>query len=141
MEWQWWLIHLYYLIRLKIQAYLCKKYCKQQYPKETLSWFNLNPKGIITFPYDDKQFILRTYTGNNFLLATRVCLQVFQILCVLYHLICQVVTAHLIQVLFYQDKCNNYCHGPLISHWIILYQHYITSLKFLFWAISFLTCL
>ena len=39
-----------------MQAYLCKKCCKQQYYKEALFWYNLNPKGIIIFPHDDKQF-------------------------------------------------------------------------------------
>ena len=39
--------------------------CKQQYSKETLSWYNLNPKGIIIFPYDDEQIILLTSMGNN----------------------------------------------------------------------------
>ena len=32
---------------------------------EALFWYNLNPKGIIIFPYDDKQFILLTSLGNN----------------------------------------------------------------------------
>ena len=55
----------YSVIRLKIQAYLFKRCCKQQYSKEALFWYNLNPKGIIIFPYDDKQFILLTSLGNN----------------------------------------------------------------------------
>ena len=53
------------MIRLKIQAYLCKKCCKQEYSKETLSWYNFNPKGKIIFPYDDKQIILLTSMRNN----------------------------------------------------------------------------
>ena len=53
------------MIRLKIQAYLWKKCCKQEYSKETLSWYNFNPKGIIIFPYDDKQIILLTSMRNN----------------------------------------------------------------------------
>ena len=44
---------------------LYKKCCKQQYSKETLSWYNFNPEGTITFPYDDKQIILLTSIGNN----------------------------------------------------------------------------
>ena len=52
-------------MRLKIQAYLCKNCCKQQFSKEALFWYNLNPKGMIIFPYDDKQFILLTSMGNN----------------------------------------------------------------------------
>ena len=44
---------------------LCKKYCKQEYSKEALSWYNFNPKGIIIFPYDDKQIILLTSMRNN----------------------------------------------------------------------------
>ena len=32
---------------------------------EALFWYNLNPKGIIISPYDDKQFILLTSMGNN----------------------------------------------------------------------------
>ena len=47
-------VHLQSVITLKIQAYLCKKCCKQQYSKEALFRYNLNPKGIIIFPYDDK---------------------------------------------------------------------------------------
>ena len=35
-----------------------KKCCKQEYFKEALSWCNFNPKGIIIFPYDNKQIIL-----------------------------------------------------------------------------------
>ena len=46
---------IYAVIRLKIQAYLCKKCCKQQYSKEALSWYNFNPKAIIICSYDDKQ--------------------------------------------------------------------------------------
>ena len=42
-----------------------KKCCKQEYSKETLSWYNFNPKGIIIFPYDDKQIILLTSMRNN----------------------------------------------------------------------------
>ena len=54
------------MIRLKIEAYLWKKKCcKQEYSKETLSWYNFNPKGIIIFPYDDKQIILLTSMRNN----------------------------------------------------------------------------
>ena len=48
-----------------MQAYLCKKCFKQQCSKEELSWYTLDPKGIIIFPYDDKQFILLTSVGNN----------------------------------------------------------------------------
>ena len=65
MEWQRWLIHLYSAMRLKIQAYLCKNCCKQQISKEALFWYNLNPKGIIIFPHDDKQLILVTSMGND----------------------------------------------------------------------------
>ena len=50
---------------LTIQAYLCKKCCKQQYSREALFWCNLNPKGIIILPYDEKQFILLTSMGNT----------------------------------------------------------------------------
>ena len=32
--------------------------------KET-SWYKFNPKGIIIFPYDDKQLILVTSMRNN----------------------------------------------------------------------------
>ena len=42
-----------------------KKYCNQEHSKETLSWSNFNTKGIITFPYDDKQIILLTSMRNN----------------------------------------------------------------------------
>ena len=42
-----------------------KKCCKQEYSKETLSWYNFNPKGKIIFPYDDKQIILLTSMRNN----------------------------------------------------------------------------
>ena len=63
-EWQRWLIHLYSVLRLKVQSYLFKKCCKQ-YSKEALFWYNLNPKGIIIFPYDGKQFVLVTSMGNN----------------------------------------------------------------------------
>ena len=42
-----------------------KKCCKQEYSKETLSWYEFNPKGIIIFPYDDKQLILVTSMRNN----------------------------------------------------------------------------
>ena len=63
--WRRWLIHLYSVIRLKIQVYLCKKCCKQECSKEALSWYNFNPKGIIIFPYNDKQIILLTSMRNN----------------------------------------------------------------------------
>ena len=53
------------MIRLKIQAYLCKKCYKQEYSKEALFWYNFNPKGIIIFPYDDKQIILLISMRNN----------------------------------------------------------------------------
>ena len=53
------------MIRLKVQVYLCKKCCKQEYSKEALSWYNFNPKGIIIFPYDQKQIILLTSMRNN----------------------------------------------------------------------------
>ena len=59
------MIHLYSVIRLKIQAYLCKKCCKQQYSKEALFWYNFNSKRIIKFPYDDKKIILLTSMKNN----------------------------------------------------------------------------
>ena len=42
-----------------------KKFCKQEYSKETLSWYNFNLKGIIIIPYDDKQIILLTSMTNN----------------------------------------------------------------------------
>ena len=51
------------MIRLKIQAYLCKKCCKQEYSKEALSWYNFNAKGI--FLYDEKRIILLTSMRNN----------------------------------------------------------------------------
>ena len=51
-------------MRLKIQAYLCKNCCKQEFSKGALFWYNLNPKGIIIFPYNDKQFILLTCKGK-----------------------------------------------------------------------------
>ena len=41
------------------------KCCKQEYSKETFSWYNFNTKGIIIFPYDDKQIILLTSMRNN----------------------------------------------------------------------------
>ena len=50
---------------MKIQAYLCKKRCKQEYSKKALFWYNFNPKGITIFPYDDKQIILLTSMRNN----------------------------------------------------------------------------
>ena len=53
------------MIKLKIQAYLCKKCCKQEYSKEAISWYNFHPKGKIIFPYDDKQIILLTSMRNN----------------------------------------------------------------------------
>ena len=53
------------MIRLKIQAYLCKKCCKKEYSKEALSWYNLNPKGIIILPSDYKQIIMLTSMKNN----------------------------------------------------------------------------
>ena len=49
------------MIRLEIQAYLCNKCCKQQCFKEVLFWCNLNPKDIIVFPCDGKQFILHLW--------------------------------------------------------------------------------
>ena len=54
-----------FYIRLKIQAYLYKKCCKQQYSKEALSWYYFNPKGMIILPYDDKQIVLLTSMRNN----------------------------------------------------------------------------
>ena len=42
------------VIRLKIQAYLCKK-----------NVVNNNTQGILIFPYDDKQFILLISMRNN----------------------------------------------------------------------------
>ena len=63
-EWQKGLIHLCSVIRLKIPAYLCNNCCKQQYTKEAVFWYNLNSKGIIIFPYDDKQFILLLSVGK-----------------------------------------------------------------------------
>ena len=53
------------MIRLKIQAYLRKKFCKQEYSKKSLSWYNFNSKGTIIFPYDDKQIILLTSIRSN----------------------------------------------------------------------------
>ena len=53
------------MIRLKTQVYLCKKCCKQECSKEALSWYNFNPKGIIIFPYDEKQIILLTSMRND----------------------------------------------------------------------------
>ena len=48
-----------------MQAYICKNCCKQQFSKKALFWYDVNPKGIIIFPYNDKQFILLTSMGNN----------------------------------------------------------------------------
>ena len=59
------LIQLYSVIRLKIQAYLFKRFCKQEYSKEALSWYKYNPKGIVIFPYDDKQILFLTSMRNN----------------------------------------------------------------------------
>ena len=53
------------MIKRKIQAYLCKKYCKEEYSKEALSWYNFNPKCIIIFSFDEKQIILLTSTRNS----------------------------------------------------------------------------
>ena len=53
------------MIRLKIQPYLCKKFCKQEYSKKSLSWYSFNSKGTIIFPYDDKQIILLTSMRSN----------------------------------------------------------------------------
>ena len=33
--------------------------------KQCITWYNFNPKGIIIFPYDDKQIILLTSMRNN----------------------------------------------------------------------------
>ena len=33
--------------------------------KQGITWYNLNPKGIIIFPCDDKQIILITSVRNN----------------------------------------------------------------------------
>ena len=33
--------------------------------KQCKTWYNFNPKGIIIFPYDDKQIILLTSMRNN----------------------------------------------------------------------------
>ena len=35
-------VHLQSVMKLKIQAYLCKKCRKQQYSKEALSWYNIS---------------------------------------------------------------------------------------------------
>ena len=59
------LIHPYSVIRLKIQAYLFIRFCKQEYSKEALSWYKYNPKGIVIFPYDDKQILFLTSMRNN----------------------------------------------------------------------------
>ena len=48
-----------------MQAYICKNCCKQQFSKTGLFWYDVNPKGITIFPYDDKQFVLLTSMGNN----------------------------------------------------------------------------
>ena len=53
------------MIRPKIQTYFCKKCYKQEYSKETLSWCNFSSKGIIIFPYSDKQTILLTSMRKN----------------------------------------------------------------------------
>ena len=58
-------VRLYSVKRLQIQAYLCKKYCQQEHSKKALSCYNVNPKGIIIFRYDDKQIILLTFMRNN----------------------------------------------------------------------------
>ena len=52
------------MIKLKIQAYLCKNCCKQEYNKEGLSWYNFNAKGII-FSHDNKQIVLLTSMRIN----------------------------------------------------------------------------
>ena len=45
--------------------FMKKNCCKHEYSKETFSWYNFNTKGIIIFPYDDKQTILLTSMRNN----------------------------------------------------------------------------
>ena len=51
---------------MKIKAYSCKNCWKQEYSKEALSWNDFNPKGIIRFPYDDKQVnVLRSMRNNS----------------------------------------------------------------------------
>ena len=51
-------------MRLKMQAYICKNCCKQQFSKKALFWYDVNLRGIIILPYDDKQFILLTSMGK-----------------------------------------------------------------------------
>ena len=41
-----------------------KKCCKQEYSKETLSWYNFNPKGIIIFPYDEQHSNCPDFAGT-----------------------------------------------------------------------------
>ena len=51
---------------MKIKTYSCKNCWKQEYSKEALSWNDFNPKGIIRFPYDDKQVnVLRSMRNNS----------------------------------------------------------------------------
>ena len=57
--------HLNSVMRLKIWAYLCENCCKQEFSKEALFCYNLNTKGALIFPNDDKQFVLLTSMGNN----------------------------------------------------------------------------
>ena len=52
------------VMRWKVQANLCKKCCKQ-HTKKALSGYNLIPKVIIIFLYDDKQIILLTSMRND----------------------------------------------------------------------------
>ena len=53
-----------YQEKYKKPIYL-KKCCKQGRSKEALSWYNFNPRGIMIFPYDNKQIILLISMKNN----------------------------------------------------------------------------
>ena len=48
----------------KYKSIYVKNCCKQQFSKEALFWYNLNPKGIIIFPYDEKTIYLTYIYGK-----------------------------------------------------------------------------
>ena len=49
----------------KYKPIYVKECCIQEYSEEALSWYNFNLKGIIIFPYDEKEIILLTSMRNN----------------------------------------------------------------------------
>ena len=59
------LIHLYSVIRLKIQTYLCKNVVNKNTLRKHYLGMTLIQKGIIIFAYNDKQIILLTSMRNN----------------------------------------------------------------------------